>query len=92
LDSQPNTVIVPVADTSNPVVTLDASHSTDPSGLALTYQWSNPTHNGFLYNATSATATARLVGGKGKYTFAVIVTNSQGVSSSSTVSFNYTGN
>jgi hypothetical protein len=91
LDSQPNVVIAPIASGSVPSVSLDASHSTDPNGLPLTFLWTNSSHNAVLYNATSAIATAAAVNGKGAYTFAVTVTNSAGVSATGTVTYNYTG-
>lgn len=90
-DNQPNVVIVPVAPSFAPGVTLDASHSTDPNGLPLTFQWTNTSHNAVLYNATSAIATGAAVNGKGTYTFAVTVTNSAGVSATGTISYSYLG-
>jgi hypothetical protein len=83
----PNIVITPIADTLSSLVSLDASRTTDPNGLPLTFQWTNTTHNAALEHSTSAIATAELPS-PGRYSFTVVATNSQGASASSTVTFN----
>jgi hypothetical protein len=83
----PSVVITPIADTLSSEVTLDASHSTDPNGLPLSFQWSNTTHNAGLLHSTSAIATAQLTS-PGRYSFTVVATNSQGASASGMVTFN----
>jgi hypothetical protein len=86
---------VEIASTPNDVfassMRLDASASKDPNGLPLHFQWSNPTHNGGIGNASTATPTVQFSGGPGKYSFTVTVTNSQGASASKTVSIQYLG-
>lgn len=83
----PSVVIAPVPASLSSLVVLDASHSTDPNGLPLTFQWTNTTHNAGLQHATSSIAAAQLTG-PGTYSFAVVVTNSQGASATGTVMFN----
>ncbi len=87
----PTVLVKPVADQIVKSVTLDASGSSDPGGLAITYIWSNPTNNASISGANTATPTVQLVGGKGQYVFAVTVTNSKGASAVGTVTFNYVG-
>ena len=92
LDSAPSVVIAPVpADLVSSSIQLDASHSTDANGLPLSFLWSNPTHNAGMTGANTATPTVQFAGGRGQYSFSVLVTNSQGASASKTVSVNYFG-
>jgi hypothetical protein len=89
----PTVVIAPIA---NPVlvktVFLDASGSTDPSGQALTYQWSivGNTTPASLLHGNSAVATA-ILGSNGPqtYTFMVTVTDTAGNSATGTVTVIY---
>jgi hypothetical protein len=91
LNGTPQVVIKAVAPTTFAKdVTLDASGSTDPAGNALTFLWTNPTHNGVILDPTSATPNVQLTTG-GQYQFAVTVTNSLGYSASGSVSFTYLG-
>ena len=92
LDSAPNVVVTPVpADLVSNSIQLDASQSTDANGLPLSFLWSNPTHNAGITGANTATPTVQFAGGRGQYSFSVVVTNSQGASASKTVSVNYFG-
>jgi hypothetical protein len=75
-------------------IALDASQSTDPNGLALTYQWSvtGGDQNVSLLHGTSAVASAQLGdNGPNTYVFTVTVTNSAGQSTTVTVTINYVG-
>lgn len=68
---------------------IDASQSKDPNGLALTYAWSaNPPVN---FQPTSATASSELITfpSSGNYTITLVVTNSAGVSSTSSFVITY---
>jgi len=92
LDSAPSVVIAPVpADQVAGSLRLDASRSTDANGLPLSFQWSNPTHNAGITFGNTATPTVQFDGGRGQYTFKVIVSNSQGASASGSVSISYFG-
>lgn len=92
MSSNPTVVIAPII---NPVlvkeVTLDASKSTDPNGLALTYLWSQPGgQNSALINVNSPVAIAQLGNnGPATYTFMVKVTDSAGNSATGMVTVNF---
>ncbi len=79
--------------TLNKVITLDASGSTDPNGLALSYQWTVTGNQSVsLQHATSAVATATLgTNGPATYTFTVTATDTSGNTASATVTVNYLG-
>lgn len=89
----PTVVINPASQTSiGREVVLDASGSTDPNGLSLTYSWTYvgspiPT----LLHSNSAQVTVQLTNGPGVYTIQVTVTNSAGKSSTGTATINYVG-
>lgn len=90
----PTVVITPANQTvTGKEVTLDASQSTDPSGMALTYQWSVVGGgNVSLLHGNSAVATAQLGdNGPNTYIFKVTVTDNAGQSASATTTVNYVG-
>ncbi len=90
----PTVVITPANQTTTvKEVNLDASQSTDPNGLALTFQWSTVgSENVSILHGNSAVATAQLGNnGPAVYTFMVTVTNSAGQSATGTTTVNYIG-
>jgi K319-like protein len=92
--SAPTVVITPASQTVNEKeVSLNASQSTDPGGLALSFQWSVVgSANVSLLHGTSAIATAQLGdNGPNTYTFMVVVTDSAGNSAMATTVVNYVG-
>ncbi|MGE5571000.1 MAG: PKD domain-containing protein [Rhodospirillales bacterium] len=66
-------------------VPLNAGASTDPNGLPLTFSWVADNPGVTLINPNTATPIALLPNQDGPYTFTVTVTNSQGLSSSASV-------
>ncbi len=74
--------------TSSPYL-LDASKSTDPGGLALTYQWSSTNTVSFSPSPTSPTPILTFQGGYSDYPITLTVTNSAGVSAKSTFTLEY---
>jgi hypothetical protein len=92
----PTVVITPANQTVlGKEVSLDASKSTDPNGLALTFQWTavGNAPNVSLLHGNSAIATAQL-GANGPnttYTFQVTVTDSAGNTASGTTTITYVG-
>jgi hypothetical protein len=73
-------------------IVLDASGSTDPNGLTLSFAWTAAGQNVALENATSSTgiATAQLGNnGPQTYTFMLTVTDSAGNSATATVTVTY---
>ncbi len=93
-DVNPIVVITPANQTVlSKEVALDASQSTDPNGLALSYQWSVVgSANVSLLHGNSAVATAQLNGnGPNTYTFMVTVTDSAGNSATGMTVITYAG-
>ena len=90
LDSSPVAVIQSQADSASKLVQLNASASSDPNGLPLSYVWTNPTNNAAILNSTSATPMVELTS-PGRYQFNATVTNSAGLSSTAAVVFSYVG-
>ena len=93
-DVNPVVVITPANQTiATKEFALDASQSTDPNGLALTYQWSVTGNTGVsLLHGTSAIATGQISGnGPNTYNFMVTVTDSAGNSSTGTTVITYIG-
>ena len=90
--SAPTVVIAPVGTAIQNQIRLDASKSTDPKNLALTYLWTvvSPPAASVL-NPTSATPDVQFVSGYNTYTFKVTVTNSAGASATGTISVLYIG-
>lgn len=70
---------------------LDASGSTDPNNLALTYKWTSSKPAQFIPNATVAAPDIQFQSGAGDYTITLTVTNSAGASSTQTITLEYTG-
>ncbi len=86
----PNVVVKPVADTLQKQIMLDASASTDPAGLPLTYSWTSLNGSAALVNANTSTPSVQFTS-TGQYSFVVTVTNSAGASSVGSVTVNYLG-
>jgi len=74
-------------------IQLDASKTTDPSGLQLTYAWTQVNTNiaAGISNGNTATPLVTFAGGKGDYTFQVTVTNSKGQTSTAQTTITYYG-
>lgn len=92
--TSPNPTVVvaqPTFTTTIRQARLDASGSTDPNGLALTYLWTSGLPTALIINPTSPTPDVQFDSGFGLYTFTVTVTNSKGLSSTGTVSVQYLG-
>lgn len=70
---------------------LDASGSTDPNGLALTYSFSSDKAASFQPSSTSATPTIVFQSGSGDYLITVKVTDSAGNSTTMTFTLSYLG-
>jgi hypothetical protein len=90
----PTIVFTPAATqaTAQKQIVLDASKSTDPNGLQLTYLWTQMSGPASAINfANTATPLITFAGGKGDYVFQVAVTNSQGVMSTATTTITYNG-
>jgi hypothetical protein len=91
----PVVVITPANQTvTQKEVGLDASKSTDPNGLALTFQWTavGNAPDVSLLHGNSAIATAQLgANGPNSYTFMVTVTDSAGNTATGTTTINYVG-
>jgi hypothetical protein len=87
----PPTPTPPVADAGRDIVVnvrqvpLNATGSSDPNGLPLTYSWTSQNPAATFVGANSATPIAMLGPNNGTYVFTVTVTNSQGLSSSASV-------
>jgi len=92
--SNPNIVIVPI---NNPVlikdIILDASATTDPGGLPMTFTWTAPpTPSVAIIHGNSAVAEAQLgTNGPATYNFTLTVTDSAGNTSTATVTVIYAG-
>ena len=76
-------------DTIYRLNTLDASKSTDPDGLPLTFSWRIINQTAVILDVNSPTPRVQLGELFGIYIFEVTVTNSKGVSSKSQVTVNY---
>ncbi len=69
--------------------TLDASKSTDPDGLPLTYSWRIINATAVILNPNAQVTTVQLGEQFGSYIFEVTVTNTKGVSSKAQVQVNF---
>jgi hypothetical protein len=94
-NTNPTIVFTPAASQTvfQKQIQLDASKSTDPGGLQLTYAWTQVNSNiaAGISNANTATPFVTFAGGKGDYTFQVTVTNSKGASSTAQTTISYYG-
>lgn len=74
-------------------IMLDASKSTDPGNLQLSYVWTQVNTNipAGISNANSATPLITFNGGKGDYVFQVVVTNSRGLTTTGQTTISYYG-
>jgi hypothetical protein len=94
-NTNPTVVFTPAATQTvfQKQIQLDASKSTDPNGLQLTYVWTQLNSNiaAGISNGNTATPLVTFAGGKGDYTFQVIVTNSKGGSSTAQTTISYYG-
>jgi hypothetical protein len=68
---------------------LDGSHSYDPAGGPLKYNWTAVTAGAFVVNPTLESPTAFLGTTLGDYVFNLTVTNSAGMSATSSVTITY---
>ena len=89
----PVVVLNPATQTAiTRLIRLDASMSTDPKNLPLTFAWTAPpSPSANIINANTATPDVQLLSGFGTYTFQVTVTDSAGLSSTATATVNYVG-
>jgi hypothetical protein len=71
-------------------ILLDASGSTDPNNLPLTYSFSSTPAVNFISGANSATPTV-VFPGRGTYVITVTVMDSAGLSSTMTLTLSYSG-
>jgi hypothetical protein len=76
-------------DTIYRINTLDASKSTDPDGLPLTYSWRIINQTAVILDVNSPTPRVQLGEQYGIYIFEVTVTNTKGISSKSQVTVNF---
>lgn len=93
-NAAPTIVFTPGATqaTAQKQLVLDASKSTDPNGLQLTFNWTEVSGPAAAINlGSTATPLITFAGGKGDYVFQVTVTNSRGVSSTATTTITYNG-
>jgi len=79
----------PNVDTLDRLLTLDGSKSVDPSGGPLKYLWTIEDKTAVILEPTSITPRVQLGEQFGPYIFLLTVTNSKGISSSSTVTVNF---
>jgi hypothetical protein len=77
--------------TQNPF-SVDASGSTDPNNLALSYSWASDRPVVFTPSNTVANPSIQFASGGGDYHITVTVTNTNGGTSSSTLTLSYVGN
>lgn len=93
----PNIVINPVPVTSGSLQVffnpyhVDASQSTDPNNLALTYMWSSDKPVNFQPSNKDAAPNIQFSSGAGDYTITLTVTNSAGFSSATKFVLTYIG-
>ena len=76
-------------DTIYRLITLDASKSTDPDSLPLTYSWRIINQTAVILDLNSPTPRVQLGEQYGIYIFEVTVTNTKGISSKSQVRVNF---
>lgn len=92
-NSGPQIVISPASGTvvAQNTVLLDASKTTDPNGLALTFAWASLNLAASISGANTATPTVELRQGAGDYIFGLTVTNSAGQVATAQVKISYYG-
>jgi hypothetical protein len=91
--TEPSSIVINApAQTTQKQLVLDASKTTDPDGLQLTYAWNqlNTNIQAGIANANTATPMVTF-STKGDYTFGLTVTNSKGAATNRQVTVTYLG-
>jgi hypothetical protein len=70
---------------------VDASGSTDPNNLPLTYSWSSDRPVAFVPGPNAAAPNIQFGSGSGDYRITVTITNSEGVSTTASFTLSYFG-
>ncbi len=88
----PQIVITPANQTAfMKFQTLDASATTDPNGLPMSFVWRSVNKSVAFANPNNAVVSVQLTEGAGDYIFEVTVTNTAGNSAKATTTISYVG-